>query len=781
MHVAYTAMALMWLATSGATAEIVNGDFEEGEVDQQGAPAGWQIAVYHAQPTVAFDDEVNVGEGRSLRIESGEPSDTAIYQDLVLQPGHVYVYSGWVRTRALVADTILYGTLSVHRGGAPYVMGESHGGDTDWTEERVVFRCPADGRIRLAVFLVGFGAGTGTVWFDKLSLREAADVSLSGHEIVVSDRPLRPEPISPFVYGNFIEFLDHHVQGMRAEMVADRSFEGLLPPAEWCWYDRETDWQEHGWEDSGWGGQAEGDIVDGGAFNGAKCRRISIREAPAGGFGIRQRGMAVRKGRPYHVSLYARSEGFTGMLEASVGKDRGEFITAYADVELGPPGPKWEKRTGILTPDTTDPDAELIIRAHGTGVIHLDQVSLVPGDAIDGWRKDVVEAVRALKPNVLRFGGSAVIYYDWKMGIGPPDQRVPFPNQPWGGMEPNDVGMDEFIGFCRLVGAEPLICVSFNTGDAQDAAAQVQYCNGAADSQWGAVRAANGHPEPYRVRFWQVGNEQSGPEYEARLGEYCRAMREVDPDILIASDAPSAGVYAAAPLLDFVSPHYYTPSIRSVVDDLTRLEHELPVGHDGRRLRVAVTEWNHTAGDWGPPRARLGTQENALYCARVLHVYQRWSHLVRIANRSNLTNSWWAGVIQTDRDRLLVTPAYYTLQLFSNHSQPQPLSVTDEEGREFRGVEFAADLDVAATRDERGERVVVTMVNDQPRPVRKRLRIKGFTSARGERVTLAAHPEAMNDWPTPRAVRPVWRRFTYRPGMRLAVPAWSLTVIDLRR
>jgi alpha-N-arabinofuranosidase len=580
--------------------------------------------------------------------------------------------------------------------------------------------------------------------------------------IVTRDR-LRDEPISPFIYGNFIEFLDHHVQGMRAQMLDDVSFEGILPPAEWCHWQRDKDVDDHPWLPTG---EGAAEVISEGAFNGTKCCRL---QSPGG---LRQGGLSIHAGKKYTLSLYARGE---GPLTVSLGRDLGPFVASYAEAQITDIGPEWSKHTVVLTPDTTDVNAELSLRLAGPGTLYLDQVTLLPEDHVVGWRRDVVDAVRALKPNCLRFGGSAVIYYDWKLGIGDPDRRVPFPNQPWGRMEPNDVGMDEFLQFCELVGAEPLVCASYNVGGPEDAAAQVEYCNGDASTKWGRLRAENGHPEPYHVRLWQVGNEQAGEEYEARLASYCRAMRAADPSIEICSSFPTdALLERAADLIDYLSPHHYTPSLQAFENDLQAQRDRVARLGRGRHIRLAITEWNHTAGDWGGARALLATQYNALFCARALQVYQRNSDLVAIANRSNLTNSWWAGVVQTTRDSLFVTPAYYTMQLMSTHCGAWPLKVAGP---------VISPLDVMATTSDDGSRLTITVVNDSPDAVTATLDLSAHLKAsrRGQCWLLAAAgPNEMNDAPRPNHVHPIATRPSVQPTFRHEYPAWSLTVLAVR-
>src|SRR5499426_912827 len=167
----------------------------------------------------------------------------------------------------------------------------------------------------------------------------------------------------------------------------------------------------------------------------------------------------------------------------------------------------------------------------------------------DDWREDVVETTRELAPTMLRWGGIFVDFYRWREGVGPRDKRPPMLNLLWGGVESNQVGTAEFVDFSRRVGAEPLICVNFEsdgrkqymkakgsvrTADASEAADWVRYCNDPANAE----RRAHGRAAPHAVKCWQIGNETSydrnGFDLETaarKTVEFARTMRAADPDI----------------------------------------------------------------------------------------------------------------------------------------------------------------------------------------------------------------------------------------------------------
>ena len=136
----------------------------------------------------------------------------------------------------------------------------------------------------------------------------------------------------------------------------------------------------------------------------------------------------------------------------------------------------------------------------------------MPADNVSGFKAATIRYLKELGIEIARWpGGNFVSAYDWRDGIGDRDKRPPRRELAWSGMESNDMGIDDFMTFCRLVGAEPYLAVNSGLGDAHSAAEEVEYVNGPATSRLGQLRASNGHPAPYGVKIWGVGNEMYGP------------------------------------------------------------------------------------------------------------------------------------------------------------------------------------------------------------------------------------------------------------------------------
>src|SRR4029078_6749958 len=250
----------------------------------------------------------------------------------------------------------------------------------------------------------------------------------------------------------------------------------------------------------------------------------------------------------------------------------------------------WLRYNFSLVPDRSDPLARLVILFPGRGTVWIDQVSFIPADVADGYvRRDVFDKVESLKPAFIRWpGGNVAQDYHWLWGIGPRDERVTWTNLSWKNEpEPGDFGTDEFVLSARAVGAEPSITVNVEGrgATAAEAAAWVEYCNGPLTSKYGAMRAANGPPAPFGVKFWEVGNEIWGDwvrghsdaeTYARNYNRYAQAMRAVDPSIKLIAvgdnelSCTRTGLREAGRNIDYLAIHHYYGR-REMQGDLSNL------------------------------------------------------------------------------------------------------------------------------------------------------------------------------------------------------------------
>jgi alpha-L-arabinofuranosidase len=261
--------------------------------------------------------------------------------------------------------------------------------------------------------------------------------------------------------------------------------------------------------------------------------------------GFSQSGIAVRKGNAYRGRIVlSGSPGAVVKVTLTWGKEPADSQT----VTIGSLGAAYRKFPLRFTAKTDNDDAALEITGTGAGSFRVGAVSLMPADNIEGFRPEVVAALKQLRFGVLRFpGGNFVSSYEWRYGVGDIDKRPPIFDPVWHAVQPNDVGTDEFLTLCRLLGVDPYITVNAGFGDAWSARELVEYTNRAASTPMGKWRAANGHPAPYHVQWWGVGNEPWGdyqmgsmslPQFELKHNLFAKEMRKVDPSIkLIAGGA----------------------------------------------------------------------------------------------------------------------------------------------------------------------------------------------------------------------------------------------------
>jgi len=161
----------------------------------------------------------------------------------------------------------------------------------------------------------------------------------------------------------------------------------------------------------------------------------------------------------------------------------------------------------------------------------------------NGFRKDVLEEVRALGVPIVRYpGGNFVSGYNWLDGVGPKQGRPKVLDKAWNSLDSNQFGTDEFMAWCKIVGTLPLMGLNLGTGSSEQAAALVEYCNVEKGTQWSELRRKNGIAEPYKVKNWCLGNEMDGPwqighmtatQYGLKAQDAARQMRYVDPSLTL--------------------------------------------------------------------------------------------------------------------------------------------------------------------------------------------------------------------------------------------------------
>ncbi|MGA3135400.1 MAG: alpha-N-arabinofuranosidase [Terracidiphilus sp.] len=358
-------------------------------------------------------------------------------------------------------------------------------------------------------------------------------------------------PISKYVYGQFLEHGGDIVNsGVWAELLADRKF--FYPVAASAPNPPQMMGNAAGNPRfrrpiSRWWAPIGGDDVvtmdTKNPYTGDHTPLIKLdAKAP---HGIGESGVVVRNGKMYSGRIVLAGTPGTVVKVALIwGKEPGDRQTVTVHI----PGTSYTKIPLKFEAKADTDDARIEITGTGTGSFHIGAVSLMPADNVEGFRKEIVAALKQMRFGVLRFpGGNFVSAYEWRYGVGDIDKRPPIFDPVWHAVQPNDVGTDEFLTLCRLLGVDPYITVNAGFGDAWSAKELVEYTNGAVTTPMGKWRAANGHPQPYNVKLWGVGNEPWGDyqmgamsteQFALKHNLFAKAMKQVDPTIkLIAGGA----------------------------------------------------------------------------------------------------------------------------------------------------------------------------------------------------------------------------------------------------
>jgi alpha-N-arabinofuranosidase len=359
-------------------------------------------------------------------------------------------------------------------------------------------------------------------------------------------------PISKYIYGQFLEHIGGIVNNnVWAEMLDDRKFYFPItshPPAEPAGPPWRRTALRH-WTPIGADEFVTMDKDH--PYTGDHTPLVKLTSSDA--HGIQQAGLAVRKGKSYAGRIVLDGAPGTAVKVSLIWGSAASDRQTVAIHKI-----RSEYRTFPLTfqAQGDSDDARLDIVGSGSGSFHIGAVSLMPADNVQGFRTEVIAALKQLHSGVYRFpGGNFVSAHEWRDAVGDPDKRPPIMDPVWHAVQPNDVGTDEFLTLCHLLDVEPYITVNAGFGDAWSAAELVEYTNGAVTTPMGRWRASNGHPQPYHVKFWGIGNEPWGnyqmgamalDQYEVKHNLFAKAMRRVDPSIKLIAGGAMPDVMAGA-------------------------------------------------------------------------------------------------------------------------------------------------------------------------------------------------------------------------------------------
>jgi len=626
----------------------------------------------------------------------------------------------------------------------------------------------------------------------------------------------KPGPqISPTMWGIFFEDINFNGDGgLYAELVKNRSFE--FPKTMMGWRPIQ-------------GGQAAGKwtIAEGqDPLNAANPNYLRLDvQNPGEGFGMANegfRGIGINKGDKYYFSVFARSASGMSLKVEVVAADGRKLLEGTLDNITG----GWKNYHCLMTATETDAKATLNLLATKAGTVDLDMISLFPensaqqmaGRPVPGLRKDVVAMLAALKPGIFRFPGGCIVEgrdldtrYQWKNTIGDINERkliinrwnTEFKHRPTPDyFQSFGLGFYEYFLLSEQIGAEPLpilncgMACQFNTGQlvpmdqlqpyVQDALDLIEFANGPIDSEWGKKRAAMGHPEPFKMKYLGVGNEQWGPQYVERYKVFAKALKEKYPEIqLIAATGSDPAIFPNGDnevkylwgqwrLLkpDIVDEHFYRKHTwfsenASRYDSYARHE-----------PKVFVGEYAAMSHGVGNPDNR-NNLECALAEAAFMTGLERNADVVVMTAYAPLAGhldawQWKPNLIWFDNLTVYGTPNYYVQKLFSTNrgDSVMPVKLDSTEGTLF----------VTACRDKAAGQVIIKVVNIAGQPMEATVDLQGvgLVDSQGQVTVLAGQPADENSVEAPTKVAPVSDTMTHA-GSRFTYTfkPYSLTVLRL--
>ncbi len=421
---------------------------------------------------------------------------------------------------------------------------------------------------------------------------------------------------------------------------------------------------------------------------------------------------------------------------------------------------------GVVRPELYGHFAEHLGRCIYEG-IWVGEESPIPNDG--GIRCDTVNALKRIRPPILRWpGGCFADVYHWEDGIGPRDQRPKRPNHWWEGEDTNAFGTHEYLETCERLGAEPFICLNVGSGTPREALNWVEYCTYSGDTEYTRKRARNGHPLPWNVHYWAVGNENwgCGGKFEARdyAREYRRFvsfLKQTAPQgefVICGFDQQKWNLDVLDELrddlgyIDHISIHRYvsrgtgsgfTPEeYWLLLKDVSALEDVILMTsgtvqsftqYSKRYIGIALDEWGVWHRDATVDRglSQPNTLRDAIFAASAFHMFQRHASILSMTNIAQTINVLQC-LLATDGDKLALTPTYYVYDLLQPHKGATAI-VTEVDGPSVEVTDAGRRstlpvLDASATASPDGT-MTISVINRHPSEAQEGcVKVAGSTS-----------------------------------------------------
>jgi len=582
-------------------------------------------------------------------------------------------------------------------------------------------------------------------------------------------------------YGVFFEELANAGEGgLYAELVNNRSFDDGTD----CWTFHTT-------------GTASGAMAleTADLLNAAQVRALKVDVSSPGTVGVTNAGywgMYMLKGRTYQLSCFAKSSlPASATLTAKLQNQDGS--KTYASCIIGNLTDGWKKYSASLTADDTDPQGRLTldVTTEKPGTLWLDVVSLFPPTwkgRPNGTRPDLAEMVARMKPGVIRFpGGTYVSTRPAESprpltALGPIEERPGHPalglKNPWGYRNNDGFSLHEYLQFAEDLGAEPIYVFqggadpraernkpeTYLTGEAldqliRDTLSAIEYANGAATTTWGAIRAANGHPEPFHMKYVQIGNENLQKPFHENYVKMYNAIKGKYPGIQVIWGGDWCGTNQHGYKSDGIMPE---GSAAQIVDEHFYQSGDFFYGNTER-----FSPKNYPRGVEREAKVFLGevsavkdTLEGALKETAFLLGAEKYSDKVVMAVYAPLfTNvnrkGWPANAIYFDSARVFGTPSYYAQAMLGTHVGDINIGVGGLEGLLNKKL-FVNANQLTAT----GE-LIIKIVNTEVEQREIKIDLRGMSKppVSGREIVLTGDDlNAGNSFDKPLNVSPVERK-----------------------
>jgi alpha-N-arabinofuranosidase len=535
-----------------------------------------------------------------------------------------------------------------------------------------------------------------------------------------------------------------------------------------------------------WQATGNGEIImdEANPLNNKYCLKLIANNDKTG---IEQGNFSFVKGDTCRGSYWIRGNAPDGLVVRILnGKEK------IFEQDLPSPTAKWQELPLEIVADRTIKNGVMQIITKGKGEIWLDQFTLTPGSAQKkgGYRPDLLKAMADIQPTIIRWpGGSFINGYNWQDGIG--DQKDRIGKKGWDELDPLSFGVDEFIDLCRRLKAEPLIPLAVNIEDSasiKPIIALMEYCNGAATTKWGAIRAKNGHREPYRVKYWEIGNEEWGmgaERYAEVVQTYVPLMKKVDPSVKIAvcgsGGLGSEGrglaynrtvIEKCADLADYISIHHYeNPDNYAngpmLFEAFWRNNQKIIRGSKNPKLKIFVSEWNAQAVDW----------RSGLYCGGLLNEFEKASDLVTMATpalwlRHVSAPQWDNAFINFDHRTWFAGANYLVMKLWRDHYAEERIEM----------IGLSDSLNVVATRSADVKKLFIKIVNPCGQSVPVELNILNGLRANSATMQMIAPGDirAINTIDNPNRLKISTLKVELKDGIiRSDVPSHSAGIITI--